>query len=65
MDACRLTDVSCQRGRTVWRLAGDIRGDGAVVLLRLWDALGMPEDLSARYGAVARFGVRSVFGDAE
>ncbi|KZT27977.1 cytoplasmic protein [Neolentinus lepideus HHB14362 ss-1] len=35
-----IEEFSPQRRRTVWRLAGDIRGEGAAVLLRLWDALG-------------------------
>jgi len=29
-----------QKRRAVWRLAGDIRGDGATILLSLWHALG-------------------------
>jgi len=29
-----------QKRRAVWRLAGDIRGDGATILLSLWQALG-------------------------
>ena len=32
-----------QKRRAVWRLAGDIRGEGAAILLRLWSALGWPE----------------------
>ncbi|TFK54047.1 hypothetical protein OE88DRAFT_1654527 [Heliocybe sulcata] len=35
-----IEDFSPQRRRAVWRLAGDVRGEGAAVLLRLWDALG-------------------------
>ncbi|EMD32101.1 hypothetical protein CERSUDRAFT_59129 [Gelatoporia subvermispora B] len=27
------------KNRAVWRLAGDIRGEGAAILIRLWDAL--------------------------
>ncbi|KAH9924408.1 cytoplasmic protein [Fomitopsis serialis] len=33
-----------QKRRAVWRLAGDIRGEGAALLLRLWEALGWSED---------------------
>ncbi|EPQ57371.1 hypothetical protein GLOTRDRAFT_137711 [Gloeophyllum trabeum ATCC 11539] len=35
-----IEEFSPQRRRAVWRLAGDIRGEGAAVLLRLWHALG-------------------------
>jgi hypothetical protein len=41
----------------VWRLAHDIRGEGAAVLLRLWYALGWPYDVYASNGAVAPYGV--------
>lgn len=47
-----------QKRRAVWRLAGDIRGEGAGILLRLWEALGWPESVSADAGAVTRYGVR-------
>lgn len=46
-----------QKRRAVWRLAGDIRGEGALILIRLWDALGWPEDVSLNNGAVSRYGV--------
>jgi dedicator of cytokinesis protein 3 len=46
-----------QKRRAVWRLAGDIRGEGAGILLRLWEALGWPESVSHRAGAVTRYGV--------
>jgi hypothetical protein len=38
-------------------MAGDIRGEGAAILQQLWDALGWPEDVSERAGAVTRYGV--------
>lgn len=50
-----------QKGRTVWRLASDVRGEGATILLRLWDALGLPEDATTSAGAIARFGVGLLF----
>jgi hypothetical protein len=28
----------------VWRLVGDIRGEGAAILLRIWNALGWQVD---------------------
>jgi hypothetical protein len=34
-----IEDFSPARQRTVWRLAGDIRGEGSKVLLRSWEAL--------------------------
>ncbi|GJE96717.1 cytoplasmic protein [Phanerochaete sordida] len=36
----RLLSSEQLKRRTVWRLAGDIRGEGAAILLRLWQALG-------------------------
>jgi hypothetical protein len=54
---CILTGV-IQRRRAVWRMAGDIRGEGAAILQQLWDALGWPEDVSERAGVVTRYGVQ-------
>ncbi|THV06807.1 cytoplasmic protein [Dendrothele bispora CBS 962.96] len=51
-----IEEFSPQKRRAVWRLAGDIRGEGAAVMLNLWQSLGWAEhasstgDLSARYG---------------
>ncbi|KAI0940660.1 hypothetical protein AcW1_003797 [Taiwanofungus camphoratus] len=39
-----IEEFSPQKRRAVWRLGGDIRGEGAAILLRLWDALGWSED---------------------
>lgn len=50
----------CQKRRAVWRLAGDIRGEGAGILLQLWDVLGYPEDVSFSSGAVTRYGVSEI-----
>lgn len=38
--------------RAVWRLAGDIRGEGAKVLIRLWNAIGWPEERAAEPSAL-------------
>ncbi|KAG2364374.1 hypothetical protein BDR07DRAFT_1401549 [Suillus spraguei] len=38
-----IEDFSPQKRRAVWRLGGDIRGEGADILLRLWEALAWPE----------------------
>ncbi|CBQ70585.1 related to dedicator of cytokinesis protein 3 [Sporisorium reilianum SRZ2] len=32
-----------QRRRAVWRLAGDIRGEGAQIFAKLWTSIGWPE----------------------
>ncbi|KAF9047285.1 cytoplasmic protein [Panaeolus papilionaceus] len=50
-----IEEFSPQKRRAVWRLAGDIRGDGATILLNLWQSLGAPDHMSAtgdgiRYG---------------
>ncbi|KAM0753228.1 hypothetical protein T439DRAFT_342381 [Meredithblackwellia eburnea MCA 4105] len=42
-----IEEFSPQKRRAVWRLAGDIRGEGAKVLMRLWSAIGWPEDRAA------------------
>ncbi|KAF5351982.1 hypothetical protein D9756_007382 [Leucocoprinus leucothites] len=39
-DQLVIEEFSPQKRRAVWRLAGDIRGDGATILLNLWQALG-------------------------
>ncbi|KAH7923945.1 hypothetical protein BV22DRAFT_1035772 [Leucogyrophana mollusca] len=39
-------EFSPQKRRAVWRLGGDIRGEGADILLRLWEALAWPEHSS-------------------
>ncbi|KAH7888385.1 hypothetical protein F5I97DRAFT_2002325 [Phlebopus sp. FC_14] len=42
-DQLVIEDFSAQKRRAVWRLGGDIRGEGADILLRLWEALAWPE----------------------
>ncbi|SCV71622.1 BQ2448_3210 [Microbotryum intermedium] len=41
-----IEDFSPQKRRAVWRLAGDLRGEGAKVLDRLWNAIGGAEERS-------------------
>jgi dedicator of cytokinesis protein 3 len=60
-DQLVIEEFSPQKRRAVWRLAGDIRGEGAEILLRLWEALGWPESVSANVGAVTRYGVSTTF----
>lgn len=55
-DQLVIEEFSPQKRRAVWRLAGDIRGEGAGILLRLWEALGWPESVSHNAGAVTRYG---------
>ncbi|KAI0700925.1 cytoplasmic protein [Cytidiella melzeri] len=40
-----IEEASHQKRRAVWRLVGDIRGEGAAILLRIWNALGWQVDL--------------------
>ncbi|KAF8629268.1 hypothetical protein AX17_005847 [Amanita inopinata Kibby_2008] len=39
-DQLVIEEFSPQKRRAVWRLAGDVRGEGAAILLTLWQALG-------------------------
>ncbi|GAA5960183.1 hypothetical protein JCM21900_000431 [Sporobolomyces salmonicolor] len=39
-----IEDFSPQKRRAVWRLAGDIRGEGANTLIRLWNAIAWPQE---------------------
>ncbi|EJU03981.1 hypothetical protein DACRYDRAFT_105054 [Dacryopinax primogenitus] len=51
-----IEDFSPQKRRAVWRLAGDLRVEGAAIITRMWDALGWPEQVSAANGVIGRFG---------
>ncbi|KAI6032808.1 hypothetical protein F5J12DRAFT_902576 [Pisolithus orientalis] len=42
-DQLVIEDFTAQKRRAVWRLGGDIRGEGAEILNRLWEALVIPE----------------------
>ncbi|KAH9858640.1 cytoplasmic protein [Lenzites betulinus] len=50
-----IEEFSPQKRRAVWRLAGDIRGEGANLLLRLWSALGWPEENATEEVALAKY----------
>lgn len=50
-----------KKRRAVWRLAGDLRGEGANILLRLWQAIGWDEAVSAQAGVITRYGVRCIY----
>ncbi|KAK4698793.1 hypothetical protein P7C70_g7476, partial [Phenoliferia sp. Uapishka_3] len=47
-----IEEFSPQKRRAVWRLAGDIRGEGAKVLIRLWNAIGWPEERATEPSAL-------------
>ncbi|GAA6012300.1 hypothetical protein JCM10207_002794 [Rhodosporidiobolus poonsookiae] len=46
-----IEEFSPQKRRAVWRLAGDVRGEGAKILARTWNAVASPEERKpVRYG---------------
>ncbi|KAG6857266.1 hypothetical protein H0H87_007099 [Tephrocybe sp. NHM501043] len=55
-DQLVIEEFSPQKRRAVWRLAGDIRGDGAGILLNLWQALGWAEHVSSNGDPPIRYG---------
>jgi dedicator of cytokinesis protein 3 len=55
-DQLVIEEFSPQKRRAVWRLAGDVRGEGAKILLRLWDAIGWPGEHTGVIGALTRLG---------
>ncbi|CAE6444733.1 unnamed protein product [Rhizoctonia solani] len=55
-DQLIIEEFSPQKRRAVWRLAGDLRGEGANILLRLWQAIGWDEAVSAQAGVITRYG---------
>ncbi|KIK67093.1 hypothetical protein GYMLUDRAFT_37133 [Collybiopsis luxurians FD-317 M1] len=56
-----IEEFSPQKRRAVWRLAGDIRGEGASIMLTLWQALGWGEHSSSTGESVMRFGGYQVY----
>ncbi|KAF9451260.1 hypothetical protein P691DRAFT_796987 [Macrolepiota fuliginosa MF-IS2] len=59
-DQLVIEEFSPQKRRAVWRLAGDIRGEGATILLNLWQGLGSSE-LSAGPEPPIRYGGYQVY----
>ncbi|KAF5386256.1 hypothetical protein D9615_002431 [Tricholomella constricta] len=55
-DKLVIEEFSPQKRRAVWRLAGDIRGEGASILLTLWQALGWAEHVSSNGEPPIRYG---------
>ncbi|KAJ7209531.1 C2 domain in Dock180 and Zizimin proteins-domain-containing protein [Mycena pura] len=60
-DQLVIEEFSPQKCRAVWRLAGDIRGDGASILLTLWQALGWAEHPTSTGEPAMRYGGYQVF----
>ncbi|KAJ4468210.1 hypothetical protein J3R30DRAFT_1684989 [Lentinula aciculospora] len=56
-----IEEFSPQKRRAVWRLAGDIRGEGAGIMLSLWQALGWGEHSSNAGEPTMRFGGYQVY----
>ncbi|GAA5899842.1 hypothetical protein JCM8208_004581 [Rhodotorula glutinis] len=55
-----IEEFSPQKRRAVWRLAGDVRGEGAVVLSRAWDAISRSSELQQQQKGVVGFQVQFV-----
>ncbi|KAF7376035.1 hypothetical protein MSAN_00018300 [Mycena sanguinolenta] len=60
-DQLVIEEFSPQKTRAVWRLAGDIRGDGAAILLTLWQALGWAEHPTTTGEPATRYGGYQVY----
>ncbi|KAF7321412.1 hypothetical protein MKEN_00661700 [Mycena kentingensis (nom. inval.)] len=60
-DQLVIEEFSPQKCRAVWRLAGDVRGDGASILLSLWQALGWAEHASTTGDPATRYGGYQVY----
>ncbi|KAK7057298.1 C2 domain in Dock180 and Zizimin proteins-domain-containing protein [Favolaschia claudopus] len=60
-DQLVIEEFTPQKCRAVWRLAGDIRGDGATILLTLWQALGWAEHATTPGEPASRYGGYQVF----
>ncbi|KAJ7129841.1 C2 domain in Dock180 and Zizimin proteins-domain-containing protein [Mycena crocata] len=60
-DQLVIEEFSPQKCRAVWRLAGDIRGDGAAILLTLWQALGWAEHPTTTGEPATRYGGYQVY----
>ncbi|KAJ3793565.1 hypothetical protein GGU11DRAFT_850156, partial [Lentinula aff. detonsa] len=56
-----IEEFSPQKRRAVWRLAGDIRGEGAGIMLTLWQALGWGEHSSTAGEPTMRFGGYQIY----
>ncbi|KAK2467786.1 hypothetical protein APHAL10511_000081 [Amanita phalloides] len=55
-DQLVIEEFSPQRRRAVWRLAGDVRGEGATILLSLWQSLGWSDIVPTNNDTPIRYG---------
>ncbi|KAI3615340.1 cytoplasmic protein [Moniliophthora roreri] len=60
-DKLVIEEFSPQKRRAVWRLAGDIRGEGATIMLNLWNALGWVERGPEGEEPLSRYGGYQVY----
>ncbi|KAG7090843.1 hypothetical protein E1B28_009925 [Marasmius oreades] len=56
-----IEEFSPQKRRAVWRLAGDIRGEGAAIMFNLWQALGWAEHTVIEGEPPLRYGGYQVY----
>ncbi|KAF9264233.1 cytoplasmic protein [Marasmius fiardii PR-910] len=56
-----IEEFSPQKRRAVWRLAGDIRGEGAAIMFNLWQALGWAEHTVVEGEPPLRYGGYQVY----
>ncbi|KAL0580339.1 Deoxycytidine kinase 1 [Marasmius crinis-equi] len=56
-----IEEFSPQKRRAVWRLAGDIRGEGAAMMFSLWQALGWAEHAVVENEPPIRYGGYQVY----
>ncbi|KAL1743069.1 hypothetical protein HDZ31DRAFT_41774 [Schizophyllum fasciatum] len=55
-DQLVIEEFSPQKRRAVWRLAGDVRGQGADILLNLWQTLGWAENSVGGMATPVKYG---------
>lgn len=55
-DRLGLEDMTQQRRRAQWIISGDLRDDGAALLIRSWNAIGWQSGKNASAGVGAKFG---------
>ncbi|KAL1687532.1 hypothetical protein GGG16DRAFT_127866 [Schizophyllum commune] len=55
-DQLVIEEFSPQKRRAVWRLAGDVRGQGADLLLNLWQSLGWAENSVGGMATPVKYG---------
>ncbi|KAF4598371.1 hypothetical protein EYR38_006773 [Pleurotus pulmonarius] len=56
-----IEEFSPQKQRAVWRLAGNIRGEGATIMLKLWNALALSANTAEPDDSIARCGGYQIY----